>query len=58
MSLYEGGKTRLMVDCELSDEFEVKVGIHKGSLFSYCFFAFMVDVVREFANGGAKSVAV
>ena len=58
MSLYEGGKTRIMVDCELSDEFEAKVGIHQRSLFSNFLFAFMVDVVREFANGGAKSVAV
>ena len=31
MSLYEGAKTRVIVDCELSEEFEVIVEIHQGS---------------------------
>ena len=34
MSLYEGAKTRVRVDSELSEEFEVKVGIHHGSVLS------------------------
>ena len=29
MSLYDGEKTRVRVDSEFSDEFEVKVGIHQ-----------------------------
>ena len=29
MSLYEGAKTGVRVDCELSEEFEVKVGMHQ-----------------------------
>ena len=29
MSLYEGAKTRVRVDCELSEEFAVKVGMHQ-----------------------------
>ena len=32
MSLYEGAKTRVRVDSELSEEFEVKVGMHQGSV--------------------------
>ena len=28
MSLYEGAKTRVRVGLELSEEFEVKVGVH------------------------------
>ena len=32
MSLYEGGKTRVRVDSELSDEFEAKVGISNESV--------------------------
>ena len=32
MSLYEGAKTRFRVDSELSEEFEVKVGMHIGSV--------------------------
>ena len=31
MSLNKGAKTRVRVDCELSEEFEVKVGMHQGS---------------------------
>ena len=38
MSLYDGAKIRVRVDSELSEEFEVKVGIHQGSVLSpFCF---------------------
>ena len=30
MSLYEGAKSRVRVDSELSEDFEVKVGMHQG----------------------------
>ena len=33
MSLYEGAKTRVIVGLELSEEFEVKVGVHQESTF-------------------------
>ena len=33
MTLCEGVKSRVRVDCELSEELEVKGGIHKGSVF-------------------------
>ena len=39
MSLYEGPKTRVRVGLELSKEFEVKVGVHKGSVFLPLVFA-------------------
>ena len=32
MSLYEGAKTRVRVVLELSKEFELKVGVHQGSI--------------------------
>ena len=36
-SLYEGAETGVRVYCELSTEFEVKVGMHQGSvLFLFC----------------------
>ena len=35
MSLYEGARTRVRVDCELSEEVEVKVGMYQGSVLSY-----------------------
>ena len=34
MSLYEGEKTRVKENSELSEEFEVKVGMHQGSVSS------------------------
>ena len=45
MSLYEGAKTRVRVDSELSEEFVVKVGMHQGSVLSPFVFALVVDVV-------------
>ena len=46
---------QVMVDCELSEEFEVKVGMHQGSVLSPFLFALVVDVVTEFAKEGALS---
>ena len=50
MSLYEGAKTRVGVDSELSEEFEVKVGMHQGYVLSHFLFAVVVDVVTELAR--------
>ena len=50
MSLFEGTKPRVRVDFELSKEFEVKVGMHQGSVLSPFCFAIMVDVA-ELARG-------
>ena len=47
MSLYEGEKTRVRVGLELSEEFEVKVRVHKGSAFLPLPFAIMVDVITD-----------
>ena len=47
MSLYEGAKTRVRVGLELSEEFEVKVVVHKGSAFLPLPFAIMVDVITD-----------
>ena len=51
MSLYKGAKTRVRV--ELSEEFEVNVGMHQGSVLSPYLSAVVVDVVTEFARQGA-----
>ena len=45
MSLYEGAKTRVRVGLELSEEFEVNVGVHQRSMLSPLVFVIMVDVV-------------
>ena len=34
LSLYVGAKIRVRVGLELSEEFEVKVGVHQGSVLS------------------------
>ena len=54
MSLYEGAKITVRVDSELSEEFEVNVGLHKGSVLSLFLFAVVV-VGTEFAREGALS---
>ena len=53
MSLHEGAKTRIRVDSELSEEFEVKVGMHQGSVLSPFLSALVIDVVTEFDRDGA-----
>ena len=54
MSLYEGAKTRVRVDSELSEKFEAKVGMHQGSVLSPSPSAVVIDVVAENARGCAK----
>ena len=46
MSLYEGAKTRVRVGPELSEEFEVKLGVHQGSVLSPLVFAIVARVIR------------
>ena len=46
---------RQSVDSELSEEFEVKVEMHHGSVLSPFLFTAMVDVVIQFAIEGALS---
>ena len=41
--LYEGAKTRVRVELE----FEVKVGVHQGSVLSPLLFAIVVDVITK-----------
>ena len=50
MSMYEGAKTRVRVGQELSVEFEVKVGVHQGSVLSP-----LVYVVMESVTSGSVS---
>ena len=55
MNLYEGAKTRVRVGLELSEDFEVKVGVHQGSALSPLLFAIVVDVITERARNGLMS---
>ena len=51
MSLYEGAKTKVRVDSVLSEEFEVKVGMHQGSAMLPFLFVVVVNVVTNFDRG-------
>ena len=55
MSLYEVAKTRVRVGLELSEEFEVEVGVHQGSALSPLLFAIVVDLSMESARNGLMS---
>ena len=52
MSLYVRAKTRVRVDSELSEEFEVKVGMYQGYVRSTYLPVVMVDVITELARDG------
>ena len=50
MSLYDGAKTELKVGSAYLEEFEVKVGAHRGSVLSPLLFAIVVDVITKNAR--------
>ena len=52
MSLYDGAKTRVRVGYAYSEEFEVKVGVHQGSVMLPLLLALLVDVITENAKRG------
>ena len=54
IGLYEGAKTGIRVDSELSEESEDKVGMHQESVLSH-FSAIVVDVVTAFVRSGLLS---
>ena len=47
MSLYKGAKIKVKVGTRLSEEFEVNIGVHQGSILSPLLFAIVVDVVAN-----------
>ena len=52
MSLYEGSRMKVRVGSGTSEEFGVRVGVHRGSVLSPLIFTIVVDVVTEHAREG------
>ena len=52
MSLYDGANTRVRVGSAYSEELEVKVGVHQGSVLFPLLFAIAVDVFTENVRRG------
>ena len=55
MRLFEGAKVRVRVDSELSEEFDIKVRMHQGSLLLPFRLEVVVDVISELVREGALS---
>ena len=53
MSLYNGCKTAVLVDGELSSSFSVKVVVHQGSALSLLLFIMVMDVLTENVTDGS-----
>ena len=46
-SRYEGAKTRVRMDSELFEEFDIKVGMYQGSMLSSFLFVEVTEFARE-----------
>ena len=53
MSMYKGAKTRVKVGGGHSEEFDVGVGVHQGSVLSPFLFSIVLDVLSEDGRKGA-----
>ena len=47
MSLYKGARTKVKVETHLSEQFEVNVVVHHGSVLSPLLFASVIGVVTN-----------
>ena len=57
ISLYKGARTKLNVAAHLSEEFEVNVGVHQGSVLSPLLFTIVVDVgTNEIKEGMLQEI--
>ena len=55
MAFYTGACTVVRTDARLSESFEMKVGLHQGSVLSPLLFAAVLDVISSEARSGLPS---
>ena len=57
MSLYKGARTKEKVGTHLSEDFEVNIRVHQGSVLSPLLFAIVVDVAtNEIKEGMVQEI--
>ena len=54
MAMYDGQKTSVMVNGVQSEDFEVKVGVHQGSVLSPILFIMVLKAVAQEFKGGSS----
>ena len=53
MAMYDGSKTSVRVNGVQSEDFEVKVGVHQGSVLSLILFIMVLEAISQEFRGGS-----
>ena len=56
MSLHKGARTKVKVVKRFSEEYEVNIGVHQGSVLSSLLFTIVVDVMNEIRGHVTRNI--